>query len=114
MRYGKALTREIAPGRHRVRAFNTLFSHTTEVMLPGEHVRTLHQRHADHWLADDDLPARDRAQAVPRARSAASTFRNRRRQPLAPVLSETVPTTTAGIFCVHASPDSCATLFLVM
>ena len=40
VRYGKAVTREIAPGRHRVRAFNTLFSHTIEVKaLPGEHVR---------------------------------------------------------------------------
>jgi hypothetical protein len=40
VRYGKAVTREIAPGRHRVRAFNTLFSHTIEVNArPGEHVR---------------------------------------------------------------------------
>ena len=40
VRYGKAVTREITPGRHRVRAFNTLFSHTIEVnALPGEHVR---------------------------------------------------------------------------
>jgi hypothetical protein len=40
VRYGTAVTREIAPGRHRVRAFNTLFSHTIEVdALPGEHVR---------------------------------------------------------------------------
>ena len=40
VRYGKAVTREIAPGRHRVRAFNTLFSHTIDVhALPGEHVR---------------------------------------------------------------------------
>ena len=40
VRYGKAISREIAPGRHRVRAFNTLFSHTIEVnALPGEHVR---------------------------------------------------------------------------
>jgi len=40
VRYGKAVTREIAPGRHCVRAFNTLFSHTIEVdALPGEHVR---------------------------------------------------------------------------
>ena len=40
VRYGKAVTREIAPGRHRVRAFNTLFSHTIEVdAVPGEHVR---------------------------------------------------------------------------
>ena len=40
VRYGRAVTREIAPGRHRVRAFNTLFSHTIEVdALPGEHVR---------------------------------------------------------------------------
>jgi hypothetical protein len=40
VRYGKEISREIAPGRHRVRAFNTLFSHTIEVnALPGEHVR---------------------------------------------------------------------------
>ena len=40
VRYGQAVTREIAPGRHRVRAFNTLFSHTIEVnALPGDHVR---------------------------------------------------------------------------
>ena len=40
VRYGTAVTRDIAPGRHRVRAFNTLFSHTIEVdALPGEHVR---------------------------------------------------------------------------
>lgn len=40
LRYGQALSREIAPGRHRVRAFNTLFSHTIEVdARPGEHVR---------------------------------------------------------------------------
>ena len=40
VRYGQELSREIAPGRHRVRAFNTLFSHTIEVnALPGEHVR---------------------------------------------------------------------------
>ena len=40
LRYGQALSREIAPGRHRVRAFNTLFSHTIEVdALPAEHVR---------------------------------------------------------------------------
>jgi hypothetical protein len=40
VRYGHAVSREIAPGTHRVRAFNTLFSHTIEVKaLPGEHVR---------------------------------------------------------------------------
>ena len=40
VRYGQELSREIAPGKHRVRAFNTLFSHTIEVnALPGEHVR---------------------------------------------------------------------------
>jgi hypothetical protein len=40
VRYGQAVTREIPPGRHRVRAFNTLFSHTIEInALPGEHVR---------------------------------------------------------------------------
>lgn len=40
VRYGRAVTREIAPGRHRVRAFNTLFSHTIEIdAVAGEHVR---------------------------------------------------------------------------
>lgn len=40
VRYGQAVTREIAPGAHRVRAFNTLLSHTLEVnALPGEHIR---------------------------------------------------------------------------
>jgi hypothetical protein len=40
VRYGQVVSREITPGRHRVRAFNTLFSHTIEVnALPGEHVR---------------------------------------------------------------------------
>lgn len=40
IRYGQVLTREIAPGRHRVRAFNTLFSRTIEVdARPGQHVR---------------------------------------------------------------------------
>ena len=40
VRYGKAISREIPPGAHRVRAFNTLFSHTIEInALPGEHVR---------------------------------------------------------------------------
>jgi len=40
VKYGRPLTREIEPGRHRIRAFNTLFSHTIEVdAVPGEHVR---------------------------------------------------------------------------
>ena len=40
VRYGKTVSREIPPGPHRVRAFNTLFSHTIEInALPGEHVR---------------------------------------------------------------------------
>jgi hypothetical protein len=40
VKYGRPLTREIAPGRHRVRAFNTLFSHTIELdAAAGEHVR---------------------------------------------------------------------------
>ena len=40
VRYGKAVSREIPPGAHRVRAFNTLFSHTIEITaLPGEHIR---------------------------------------------------------------------------
>jgi hypothetical protein len=40
VRYGRPLTREIPPGHHHVRAFNTLFSHTIEIdAFPGEHVR---------------------------------------------------------------------------
>jgi len=40
VRYNQPLSREIPPGRHQVRAFNTLFSHTIEVdARPGEHVR---------------------------------------------------------------------------
>ena len=40
VKYGKPLSRDIPPGRHQVRAFNTLFSHTIEVdARPGEHVR---------------------------------------------------------------------------
>jgi hypothetical protein len=40
VRYGRPVTREIPPGHHSVRAFNTLFSHTLEIdAVPGEHVR---------------------------------------------------------------------------
>lgn len=40
VKYGTVVSREIAPGRHSVRAFNTLFSHTMEIdAIPGEHVR---------------------------------------------------------------------------
>lgn len=40
VRYGQPLSREIPPGRHAIRAFNTLFSHTIEITaVPGEHVR---------------------------------------------------------------------------
>ena len=40
VKYGRPMTREIAPGRHSVRAFNTLFSHTIEIdAVSGEHVR---------------------------------------------------------------------------
>ena len=40
LKYGRPMTREIDPGRHSVRAFNTLFSHTIEVeAMPGEEVR---------------------------------------------------------------------------
>jgi len=40
VKYGRPMTREIEPGRHRIRAFNTLFSHTIEIdAVPGEHVR---------------------------------------------------------------------------
>jgi hypothetical protein len=40
VKYGKPVTREIPPGRHKVRAFNTMFSHTIEIeALAGDHVR---------------------------------------------------------------------------
>lgn len=40
MKYGRSVSREIPPGRHTVRAFNTLWSHTIEIhAVPGEHVR---------------------------------------------------------------------------
>lgn len=40
VKYGKPMSREIPPGRHQVRAFNTLFSDTIEINAgPGEHVR---------------------------------------------------------------------------
>jgi hypothetical protein len=40
VKYGRPMTREIPPGPHKVRAFNTLFSHTIEVdAVPGEHVK---------------------------------------------------------------------------
>jgi hypothetical protein len=40
VRYGDSITRELTPGRHKVRAFNTLFSRTIELDLrPAEHAR---------------------------------------------------------------------------
>jgi hypothetical protein len=40
VKYGRPVTREIPPGRHKVRAFNTMFSHTVEIdAVPGEHVK---------------------------------------------------------------------------
>jgi hypothetical protein len=40
LRYGKIFTRELAPGRHVVRAHNTLFGHTMEFdAAAGETVR---------------------------------------------------------------------------
>ena len=40
VKYGRPVSREIEPGHHRIRAFNTLFSHTVEIdAVPGEHVR---------------------------------------------------------------------------
>jgi hypothetical protein len=40
VRYGRPMSREIPPGHHKVRAFNTLFSHTLEIdAVPGEHVK---------------------------------------------------------------------------
>jgi len=40
VKYGRPMSRDIPPGRHKVRAFNTLFSDTIEIdARPGEHVR---------------------------------------------------------------------------
>jgi hypothetical protein len=40
VKYNRPVTREIPPGHHTVRAFNTLFSHTIEIdAVAGEHVR---------------------------------------------------------------------------
>jgi hypothetical protein len=40
VRYGETVTREVTPGPHTVRAFNTLFSKTLTIdVKPGEHVR---------------------------------------------------------------------------
>ena len=40
LRYGKTVTRELPPGRHKVKVNNTLFSHTVEFdAAPGETVR---------------------------------------------------------------------------
>ncbi len=40
VKYGRPVTREIPPGPHKIRAFNTLFSHTIDIhAVPGEHVK---------------------------------------------------------------------------
>lgn len=40
LKYGKTMSMAIAPGRHLVRAFNTLLSHTVEIdAMPGDHIR---------------------------------------------------------------------------
>ena len=40
VKYGRPVSREIPPGPHKVRAFNTLFSHTLEInAVPGEHIK---------------------------------------------------------------------------
>lgn len=40
LKYGKTFTRELPPGRHIVKAHNTLFGHTVTVdAAPGEEIR---------------------------------------------------------------------------
>jgi hypothetical protein len=40
VKYGRPVTGEIAPGRHRIKVHNTLFSHTLEIdAAPSDHVR---------------------------------------------------------------------------
>ena len=40
LRYGKTFTRDLPPGHHKIKANNTLFSHTVEFDgTPGETVR---------------------------------------------------------------------------
>ena len=42
VKYGRPMTRDSPPGRHKIRAFNTLFSHTIDVdAVPGEHVKLI-------------------------------------------------------------------------
>lgn len=49
--YGKEATREIAPGRHRLKANNTLVRHTVEFdVKPGAHVRFQCINRA-HWTS---------------------------------------------------------------
>ncbi|MEO8678920.1 MAG: hypothetical protein ABI665_07735 [Vicinamibacterales bacterium] len=40
LRFGKTFTRELAPGRHTIKAHNTLFGHTIEIdAAPGEAIK---------------------------------------------------------------------------
>ena len=49
--YGKEATRELAPGRHRLKANNTLVRRTVEFdVKPGEHVRFQCINRA-HWTS---------------------------------------------------------------
>lgn len=42
LRFGKTLTRPLAPGPHRIKAHNTLFGHTLSIdAKPGEDIRLL-------------------------------------------------------------------------
>jgi hypothetical protein len=40
LRFGGVFTHELSPGRHRIKAHNTLFGHTLEIdAAPGEEIR---------------------------------------------------------------------------
>ena len=40
VKYGRPVSREIPPGPHKIRAFNTLFSDTIDIVaVPGEHIK---------------------------------------------------------------------------
>jgi hypothetical protein len=50
LRYGESVTRDIAPGHHRLHAHNTLKKQTAEFDIqPGERVRFVTSNYAGFW-----------------------------------------------------------------
>lgn len=61
IRYGEAIVRPIEPGRHTIRAFNTLLNPHVERRCRAGRTgsRAMRHRHAGGRLADDDVSPRD-------------------------------------------------------